>query len=347
MVEFDPSSHFRHEAEHLSQGSFHDAPCARRLALPAMLRAEVRLRSGRGRPLKSRGAKSQTERRHVHDQVTERVIKALEAGTVPWQKPWGAMGGWPRSMASGDRYRGINLVLLGMTAEERGYSSPWWGTFKQIQALGGHVMKGQNEREGKGSTTILWAERRERYGDDIDPETGEVEVSRYLVAHAWHVFNAAQCEGLPERFYPQPGTAEVRAEPQAVLDGYLKGPEAPQFDEVPSDRAYYRTDGSDRIVIPLRTQFKSPGHYYSTAFHEVAHSTGAPARLNRPGIADFDHFGSGQYAQEELVAQMGSAMLVVERITEPTRQAEASAARALSADVTMPDRRRQREPEAD
>ena len=64
--------------------------------------------------------------------------------------------------------------------------------------------------------------------------------------------------------------------------------------------------------MPLRTQFKSPAHYYSTAFHETSHSTGAPTRLNRPGVAEFDHFGSGQYAQEELVAQMGAAMLLAE-----------------------------------
>ena len=261
--------------------------------------------------MKTRGAEGIGERRHVHDQITDRMIKALETGTVPWQKPWGAMGGWPRSMGTGNRYQGVNVLVLGMTAAERGYNSNWWGTYKQIQKLGGQVMKGQNEREGKGGTTVLWAETRQHETDELDPKTGEPKLEQYTVSSSAKVFNAAQCEGLPERFYPQLGTTEILAEPQAVLDGYLQSG-GPELEHVPGDRAYYRTDGSDRIVMPLRTQFKTPSLYYLTGFHESVHSTGAPKRLDRPGIADFDHFGTGQYAEEELVAQMGAAFLLEE-----------------------------------
>jgi antirestriction protein ArdC len=177
-------------------------------------------------------------------------------------------------------------------------------------ALGGHVMKGQNEKNGLGSTTIFFAERREREGDEIDPKTGELERAGYTVAQAFRVFNASQCEGLPERFYPQPGSGETLAEPQAVLDGYLTH-SGPQLDHVPIDRASY-TPHNDRILLPLRTQFRTPAHYYGTAFHEAVHSTGHASRLNRPGVADFDHFGSDRYAKEELAAEMGSAMLLTE-----------------------------------
>ena len=290
---------------------------ARGVGRTAVGQANPSRRESSGRPVKTREREAPPQagssRERLHQAVTERIMQALEAGTVPWQKPWGTMGGWPRSMSTGDRYRGVNVMLLGMTAAERGYSSPWWGTFPTIQRLGGQVQKGQNQAEGKGSTTILWAETRQRVVEnEIDPETGEATVVHYPVTKAFRVFNAAQCEGLPEHFYPQPGTRETLAEPQAVLDAYLGRDDAPKFREVPGDRAYYRTDGSDTIVMPLREQFHSPAHYYATAFHEATHSTGAEQRLNRPGIANFDHFGTGQYAQEELVAQMGAALLVAE-----------------------------------
>jgi antirestriction protein ArdC len=227
-------------------------------------------------------------------------------------------------MATGKRYQGANVLMLGMTSQERSYGSPWWGTFRQIAALGGHVMKGQSEKNSSGGTTIFFAERRERDGDEIDPATGELERAGYTVARAFRVFNASQCEGLPGRFYPQPGSGETLAEPQAVLDGYLtRG--GPQLDHMPIDRAYY-TPHNDRIVLPLRTQFGTPAGYYGTTFHEAVHSTGHPSRLNRPGVVDFDHFGSDQYATEELAAEMGAAMLLAETgLDDPALYANSAA----------------------
>lgn len=254
-------------------------------------------------------------KRTVHDDITERMLKALEEGVTPWAKPWAAGSGAPRSMASGERYKGVNVLLLGLTALERSYESPYWATMRQINALGATVMKGQSQAYNKGSTTIVWYEDKRK--EELNEETGKLEVVKFGVAKAYRVFNAVQCEGLPAKFFPQPGTEEVLAEPQAVLDGYLANG-GPQIRHVAGDRAYYSCDGTDMITMPLRTQFKSTAHYYSTAYHEAAHSSGAPQRLNRPGIANFDHFGSGQYAREELVAQMGSAMLVAETgIDEP------------------------------
>src|SRR6266487_6193878 len=69
-------------------------------------------------------------RRDVYADVTNRMIAALEAGTVPWHKPWRPGAGRPRSMSTGQPYRGVNVLLLGLTAGERGYASPWWGTFR-------------------------------------------------------------------------------------------------------------------------------------------------------------------------------------------------------------------------
>ncbi len=125
----------------------------------------------------------------------------------------------------------------------------------------------------------------------------------------YRVFNAAQADHLPDRFHPAAEQdTQIRA-PQTVLDGYLA--RGPALRHVAGDRAAYQP-ATDMIRLPLRSQFRSAEHYYATAFHEAAHSTGHQSRLNRPGIAAFDHYGSDKYAREELVAEMTSSILCTE-----------------------------------
>jgi antirestriction protein ArdC len=230
--------------------------------------------------------------------VTERMIATLEHGTVPWHKPWQAAAGRPRSMSTGQAYRGVNVFLLGLTAAEEGYASPYWGTYRQISELGGQV------RRGERSTLVIFWKQAEHA--EADPRTGEPATRQLPVLRYYRVFNAAQAGRLPDRFHPAPGQEPEIAAPQEVLDRYLA--EGPQLVHVPGDRADYHP-ASDTIQLPLRAQFRSAENYYATAFHEAGHSTGHPDRLNRPGIAAFDHFGSGQYAREELAAQMTSSLL--------------------------------------
>ena len=234
----------------------------------------------------------------IHRIVTERMLAALERGTIPWCKPWQAATGRPRSMSTGQPYRGANVFLLGLTASEQGYASPYWGTYRQISDLGGQV------RRGERSTLIVFWKQTEI--TERDRQTGEPTVKQLPVLRYYRVFNAAQANHLPERFYPVPGRDAQITAPQGVLDRYLAC--GPKLHHVAGDRAVYHP-ATDTIRLPLRAQFRSPEHYYATAFHEAGHSTGHPTRLNRPGIADFDHFGSGRYAREELVAQMTSSIL--------------------------------------
>jgi antirestriction protein ArdC len=217
---------------------------------------------------------------------------------VPWRKPWQAVAGPPRSMSSGARYRGVNVFLLGLTQAEAGYDSPWWGTYRQIAGLGGQVRRGE-----KPTAVILWKPVQVA---SQDPQTGEPGVRQVPVLRYYRVFNAGQADGLAERFHPEPGQQITLTGPQAVLDHYLA--DGPQLRHVAGDRACYHP-ATDAIRLPLRSQFRSPEQYYATAFHEAGHSTGHPARLNRPGVAQFDHFGSGRYAREELVAEMTSSIL--------------------------------------
>ena len=234
----------------------------------------------------------------IHRMVTERMIAALDRGTVPWRKPWHAAAGRPRSMSTGQPYRGVNVFLLGLTAAEEGYASPYWGTYRQISDLGGQVRRGE-----RSTLAIFWKQAEHA---EPDPQTGEPATRQLPVLRYYRVFNAAQAGHLPGRFYPAPGQHAQIAEPQEVLDRYLA--EGPQLLHVPGDRADYHP-ASDTIRLPLRSQFRAAEDYYATAFHEAGHSTGHPDRLNRPGIAAFDHFGSGQYAREELAAQMTSSLM--------------------------------------
>jgi antirestriction protein ArdC len=80
----------------------------------------------------------------IYELVTERIIAALERGTIPWHKPWHAHTGHPRSMSTGQPYRGVNVFLLALTAADEGYSSPFWGTYQQISGHGGQVRRGEH-----------------------------------------------------------------------------------------------------------------------------------------------------------------------------------------------------------
>jgi antirestriction protein ArdC len=237
----------------------------------------------------------------IHRMVTERMIAALERGTVPWHKPWQAAAGRPTSMTTGQPYRGVNVFLLGLTAAEEGYGSRYWGTYRQIAQLGGQV------RRGEHSTLVVFWKPIEVA--DRDPQTGDVTVKQVPLLRYYRVFNAAQAHRLPDQFHPAPEQDTQIAEPHAALDGYLA--RGPALRDGAGNRAAYHP-ATDTIRLPLRSQFRSAEHYYATAFHEAAHSTGHPSRLNRPGIAAFDHFGSNRYAREELVAEMSSSILCAE-----------------------------------
>ena len=241
--------------------------------------------------------------RDVAQEITDLILAQLEQGTVPWHQPWRATGGaLPRSMATGRTYRGMNSILLGMYANAAGYTSPWWCTFRQIKALGGHVNKGEH-----GSTVILY---RTIERDDVDAN-GEDVVRRIPLLRAFNVFNASQCTDLPVKYTEPP--ARTRTEHEAIEDAeaivktYINGGKGPTMG-FGGDRAYYSLS-IDHVQVPHVLDFHTAEGYYSTTFHELTHSTGHKDRLNRDGIVEGHRFGDALYAAEELVAEMGAAIL--------------------------------------
>ena len=222
----------------------------------------------------------------IYAEITNRIIDQMEQGTIPWQKPWVASGSCV-SYATGKPYSLLNQMLLGRPGE--------YATFKQIQAAGGYVKKGQ-----KASMVVFW-----KWLEQEDEETGEKKEIPFL--RYYNVFHIDQCEGLKPRHveaFPQTANADQKAE--SIICGYLHT-SGVKLNHEAGDRAFYRPS-TDSITLPLLAQFKETAEYYSTAFHELVHSTGHAKRLNR--IAGTAYFGSEAYSKEELVAEIGASALV-------------------------------------
>ncbi len=228
----------------------------------------------------------------VYEVITNRIIKQLEAGTAPWRKPWRSRGtsGLPRNLATGHQYRGINVWML-LSA---GFASPYWLSFRQARELGGHVREGE-----KGLPVVYW-----KFENREIEEGDELIEKRSVLCRYFTVFNAEQCEGLPEhQLMEEPQIPPIDACERVLADWVHKpaikhGAECASYNKV-----------SDCIQMPDRNSFETAAEYYSTAFHEAIHSTGHPSRLNRSTLTDFEQYGDSKYSLEELVAEMGAAFL--------------------------------------
>ena len=252
----------------------------------------------------------------VYQQVTDRIIAALEQGGIaPWRRPW--VGGGPVNVLNGRPYRGINVFLL----EMMNYTDPRWGTFKatkeaaiaQAQSEGREIVKkvgrkgpyyaeivdgqevpfaGGVRRGEKATHVILWK-------PVVKKRDGEEDES-YLFLKTFAVFNVEQCDGIPEYVHNGREHTPHEAAEQIVV-GYVPGPTIAHR----GDRACY-SETLDLVQVPTPMDFESMEGYYSTLFHELVHSTGHKDRLAR---LENTGFGTGPYAKEELVAEMGAAML--------------------------------------
>lgn len=241
----------------------------------------------------------------VYHAVTDRILEMLDKGTVPWRHPIRSAGGdWPKNLASGKGYRGVNVFLLAITAWTKGYGSAFWLTYKQAAERGGNVRKGE-----KSSMVVFWKQY-----ETTDRETGDpkkVPVLRY-----YNVFNADQCDGIraPDAPAEQAFPFEPIEAAEKIVAGYAAGPAI----EHAGAQAFYRP-AADLVRLPEPARFLSREFYYATTFHELAHSTGHSSRLDRGLDRDLPPFGSADYSREELVAEMGSAFLCASAgISPPT-----------------------------
>ena len=228
------------------------------------------------------------KRQTVYEQITDRIISMLEAGTVPWRKPWNVQTGLPRNLVTKKAYRGINTFLL----HAMSYESPYWLTFRQAQELGGTVRKGE-----KACPVVFW-----RQLEVEDKESHEIE--KIPMLRFYYVFNTAQVDGLKNIpvMVETPATISTTAEEIVALM-----PKRPEIKHGLA-KAFY-SPGVDIVAMPDRARFDTEAGYYATLFHELTHATGHASRLNRPTLTESAGFGSNPYCREELVAELGAAFL--------------------------------------
>ena len=268
------------------------------------------------------------------DRFTEMMISRMEQmKSVGWKQGWignaSAPGAMPQNV-SGRTYSGSNSFFLQMDTAMRGYSMPVYLTFMQTMDLKAHVRKGE-----AAMPVVYWdIMAKDENGKKVSKETlcnmtleQRAKVKKIPFLKAYHVFNIDQtnfAEVQPEKFellkklFAAPEIRDTQGMfVSKALDRMFERQEwlCPIRYDRQVQGAYF-SPSKDIIVIPRKEQFnignspeevyKDGMEYYSTALHEMAHSTGAASRLDR---LSHDKFGDAKYAKEELVAELTAAMV--------------------------------------
>ncbi|MBN8626917.1 MAG: DUF1738 domain-containing protein [Planctomycetes bacterium] len=251
----------------------------------------------------------------IYTRVTDRIVAALEAGHRPWLKPWHAehaAGRITRPLRhNGTPYSGINVICLWMEAEQRGYVSPYWLTYKQAQELGGHVKKGEH------GAPVVYADtfKKKEAGENGD------EVERQIpFLKQYTVFAADQVEGLPAHFYELANRPSETLERIERADAFFAHTQADI--RTGGNQAFYALE-PDYVRMPPFETFRDAESHAATLAHELTHWTRHPSRLDRD--LGRKRFGDAGYAMEELVAEMGAAFLCADlQLTPETRDDHAA-----------------------
>ncbi len=257
-----------------------------------------------------------SSRSDIYTRITDKIVADLEQGLRPWLKPWSTehtAGKITRPLRhNGVPYKGINVIMLWSAAVAKGYSCPYWLTFKQALELGGNV------RRGETGELVVYADRIKRTEIDAHGEECEREIP-FLKGYT--VFNAEQCEGLPKQYTIKPAAPALT--PMQRLDGTDRFFAATGADiRQGGTRAYY-AEGADFVQMPPFETFRDAESYAATLAHELTHWTKHDKRLAR----DMGRvkWGDEGYAREELVAELGSAFLCADLgITPETREDHAA-----------------------
>lgn len=236
-------------------------------------------------------------RADIYTRITFEIAAAIEAGAGDWHMPWHHSGGSiarPANVTSGKPYRGINTLALWIAAQARGYASGIWGTYRQWQALGAQVRKGER------ATAIIFWKRIGAAEDEQDTEDGDNHPR--FVGRGYSVFNCSQVDG----YVPPAVDAPPEAERIPHAEAFIAALDIPTtFD---ADAAYYRVD-LDQIFMPSFGAFEDSVAYISILAHEATHATGAKHRLDRDFTSRFSHQAR---AVEELVAELTAGYVLAD-----------------------------------
>ena len=237
---------------------------------------------------------------NVYQMVTDRIVEQMKKGIIPWHKPWMTavyMGGESAvNYVSRKPYSLLNQLLLGKPGE--------WLTWKQIEDCKGRVKKGTK------SSFVVFYQMLEK---EVEDEEGNPKKVKYPILKWYKVFHIDDTEGIKSKIdnttvKPSP-TIEPIEVAEEVIKGYLSREPGLKFiSDKESGSAYY-SPASDTVVVPRISQYEIPEEYYSTTFHELTHSTMHEKRCDRKGENKMAAFGNEDYSREELVAELGSAMI--------------------------------------
>lgn len=248
-------------------------------------------------------------RTNLYQEITQRIIAQLEAGRVPWVQPWSKAQtaiGMPFNAVSQRAYSGINVLTLWDAVVSRGLSSHGFLTFRQAQALGGCIRRGEHGVGVIYTRRFIPGAERERAEAEGREPAGGIPFLKWFT-----VFSVEQCEGLPERIAgPRPPLRQDLILPQAEMLIAATGADM----RIGGSSAFY-SPGRDFIAVPLPEAFHDPINWHRTSFHEMSHWTGHKCRLDRDQSGAF---GSVAYGKEELVAEMGGAFICAALGIAPT-----------------------------
>lgn len=246
----------------------------------------------------SRRTAGKGARRDIAAEVTALILSKLEQGVMPWVRPWNATRGGGRPLRHcGTAYTGINTLFLWAMGDAMAYNSRYWMTYRQAEALGGQVRKGETS-----SLSVYYSQISKTEQDRV---TGEDHTRAIRFLKAYNVFNADQIDGLPAHYYPVLTPPEDRPDSvhRAAIDAF--------FATLPIEvrhggNAAFFSPAGDYIQMPPREAFHSDDHYASTLGHEAVHWSGGKTRLER---TFGKRFGDKAYAFEELVASIGQCLI--------------------------------------
>lgn len=238
----------------------------------------------------------------VQDAFTKMFIERIEerraAGehvVAPWKKMWNPELGANRNLVTGKAYRGGNVFMTAI----QGFGSPFWATRKQITAAGGFIKKQDDGKLVSYTPILFWN----------FPTPEQKEAGRFPFCKFYQVWNIEQTTGLEalaaSKLEAYDGeVVNPIEEAQSIVDGWHGKPPV----SFGNSRAYYNPL-NDSIAMPDLQAFENAEAFYHTFYHELAHSTGHRTRLNREGVVNPVRFGSHDYSEEELIAEMTAGML--------------------------------------
>lgn len=250
-------------------------------------------------------ASSTKVREIFRNKFVEDLQQAINNNNYNWRTPWKTNLVAQYNPITKRRYHGINVLVLGLFAQERGYSDPRWLTYKQIHDNGWQF---KGDVRGQGVPVEYWFSKTYKNQSADTPENENDEdnsVTRWYPKNYW-VFNASLVDGIPPL-----EVNNIVEDPTIKSNVFLDSVVANSgvtLEYKDLNRAYYMPS-LDTIVLPPISFFESQTAYNCTLAHELSHSTGGPSRLNRDLSGGF---GTEQYAIEELIAEFSAIFLNLE-----------------------------------